>query len=86
MKLVYEEGCMGYETSIDDVHIIAADDEEEASLDVVKKVLNTLVNKCENRGTLQDIFISMLLDMGEYEDLGYCEQCGSYSSKYTIEL
>lgn len=84
MNLVYEEGCLDVDTKIDDKDIIDREgDSDLADLDTIRKALQALINKSEDRYILNDIFMILIAAVGEYEDLGYCDQCGSYKAKYT---
>jgi hypothetical protein len=88
MKLVFEEGCYNIEATIDNKNIVATEEnkENQASLIDIDKALHTLINKCNDTYVLQEVFIRLMMNLGEAEDLGYCEQCGSYHSKFTLEI
>lgn len=79
MKLEYNDFCQGISCLIDSKDI------NELPIDKVREAMKLLIDKC-TIGTIQDMFINALVFEGKYEDMGYCEQCGSSNSSYTINL
>ena len=51
-----------------------------------KSVIHKLIDKQNDLGTLQSIWIDLIQQQGEYEDLGHCSCCGDYITKYTLEI
>ena len=80
MKIESVTGCICDSLTVDDVETVDMD--KEAVKDVIKK----LIDREDDRGTLQSILIDLVETQGEFEDLGHCEQCGDWITKYTVEL
>lgn len=78
MKIEYQEGC-GYSMEIDDKQFVELTKEQQ------KEVCHKLVDIADAY-CLQQFIETVCQDMGTMEDLGYCETCGSYNERYTIEL
>ena len=80
MKIESVTGCICDSLTVDDVETVDMD--KEAVKDVIKK----LIDREDDLGTLQYILIDLVEIQGEFEDLGHCEQCGDWITKYTVEL
>lgn len=80
MKIESVTGCTCDSLTIDNVETIDMD--KEAIKDVIKK----LINREDDLGILQSILIDLVEFQGEFEDLGHCDQCGDWITKYTVEL
>lgn len=80
MKIESVTGCICDSLTVDDVETVDMD--KEAVKDVIKK----LIDREDDLGTLQSILIDLVETQGEFEDLGHCEQCGDWITKYTVEL
>ena len=80
MKIESVTGCICDSLTVDDVETVDMD--KEAIKDVIKK----LIDREDDLGTLQSILIDLVETQGEFEDLGHCEQCGDWITKYTVEL
>ncbi len=80
MKIESVTGCTCDSLTVDNVETVDMD--KEAVKDVIKK----LINREDDLGTLQSILIDLVETQGEFEDLGHCEQCGDWITKYTVEL
>ena len=52
----------------------------------VKEVIKKLLDKESDLGILQSILIDLVETQGEFEDLGQCDECGDWITKYTVEL
>lgn len=78
MKIEYQEGC-SYSMEIDDKQFVELTKEQQ------KEVCHKLVDIADTY-CLQQFIETVCQDMGTMEDLGYCETCGSYNERYTIEL
>ena len=80
MKIESVTGCTCDSLTIDNVETIDMD--KEAVKDVIKK----LINREDDLGILQSILIDLVEFQGEFEDLGHCDQCGDWITKYTLEI
>lgn len=80
MKIESVTGCICDSLTVDDVETVDMD--KEAVKDVIKK----LIDREDDLGALQSILIDLVETQGEFEDLGHCEQCGDWITKYTVEL
>ena len=80
MKIESVTGCTCDSLTVDDVETVDMD--KEAVKDVIKK----LIDREDDLGTLQSILIDLVETRGEFEDLGHCDQCGDWITKYTVEL
>ena len=80
MKKESVTGCTVDSLTIDNVETVDMD--KEAIKDVIKK----LINREDDLGVLQSILIDLVEFQGEFEDLGHCDQCGDWITKYTVEL
>ena len=80
MKIESVTGCTCDSLTIDNVETVDMD--KEAIKDVIKK----LINREDDLGILQSILIDLVESQGEFEDLGHCDQCGDWITKYTLEI
>jgi RNA polymerase-binding transcription factor DksA len=80
MKLEYTDGCTAYSLTADGVEIANMSDKE------VKEIIKALIDHTNDAGTLQMIAEELLETQGDYEDLGQCEECGDWITKYTLEI
>ena len=80
MKIESVTGCTCDSLTVDNVETVDMD--KEAVKDVIKK----LINREDDLGILQSILIDLVEFQGEFEDLGRCDQCGDWITKYTVEL
>ena len=80
MKIESVTGCTCDSLTIDNVETVNMD--KEAIKDVIKK----LINREDDLGVLQSVLIDLVEFQGEFEDLGRCDQCGDWITKYTVEL
>lgn len=80
MKIESVTGCTCDSLTIDNVETVDMD--KEAIKDVIKK----LINREDDLGVLQSVLIDLVEFQGEFEDLGHCDQCGDWITKYTVEL
>lgn len=80
MKIIKSEGCTTAGIEVD------GKDLEDFSIEEKESLLNKLIEANKAYGV--DVMISILLDNLEYEyqDCGYCEQCGDNSYKQTYEI
>lgn len=80
MKIESVTGCTCDSLTVDNVETVDMD--KEAIKDVIKK----LINREDDLGVLQSVLIDLVEFQGEFEDLGHCDQCGDWITKYTVEL
>ena len=80
MKIESVTGCICDSLTVDDVETVDMD--KEAVKDVIKK----LIKREDDLGVLQSILIDLVEFQGEFEDLGRCDQCGDWITKYTVEI
>lgn len=78
MKIEYQEGC-SYSMEIDDKQFVELTKEQQ------KEVCHKLIDIADI-SSLQRFIEMVCQDKGEMEDLGYCETCGEYNERYTINL
>ena len=80
MKIESVTGCTCDSLTVDNVETVDMD--KAAVKDVIKK----LIDREDDLGTLQSILMDLVEIRGEFEDLGQCEQCGDWITKYTLEI
>ena len=80
MKLKYIEGCICTSLTVDGKETI------DMNVEDFKSVIHKLIGNENDLGTLQHIWIVLMEQQGKYEDLGQCEECGDYITKYTLEI
>ena len=80
MKIESVTGCTCDSLTVDNVETVDMD--KEAIKDVIKK----LINREDDLVILQSILIDLVEFRGEFEDLGHCDQCGDWITKYTLEI
>lgn len=80
MKLEYTDGCICTSLTVDGKETIDMSKEE------FKEVICKLLDKESDLGVLQDIWRNLVTSQGEVEDLGHCEECGDYITRYTLEI
>lgn len=80
MKIVNISGCTCDSLTIDGKETVDMDiiDLQEA----IKKVLD----RETDIAILQSILMDLVNHMGEYKDLGHCDDCGDYIEQYTLEI
>ena len=80
MKLEYTDGCICTSLTVDGKETVDMSKEE------LKEVICKLLDKESDLGVLQDIWRNLVTSQGECEDLDYCEECGDYITRYTLEI
>lgn len=80
MKIESVTGCTYDSLTVDNIE--TGDMDKEAIKDVIKK----LIDREDDLGTLQSILMDLVETQGEFEDLGHCDQCGDWITKYTLEI
>lgn len=79
MKINYTSGCICDNLTIDDK------ESTDLSVDDIKDTIVKALNKINDIAILQEILIT-IVETGEYENLGHCDECGDYISSYTLEI
>lgn len=80
MKIESVTGCTCDSLTVDDVETVDMDKE------VIRNTIKKLIDREDDLGTLQSILMDLVETQGEFEDLGHCEQCGDWITKYTLEI
>lgn len=80
MKLKYTDGCICTSLTVDGKETVDMSKEE------LKEVICKLLDRESDLGVLQDIWRDLVTSQGEFEDLGHCEECGDYITRYTLEI
>lgn len=80
MKLEYTDGCICTSLTVDGKETVDMSKEE------LKEVVCKLLDRESDLGVLQDIWRDLVTSQGEFEDLGHCEECGDYITRYTLEI
>ena len=80
MKLEYTDGCICTSLTVDGKETVDMNKEE------LKEVICKLLDRESDLGVLQDIWRDLVTSQGEFEDLGHCEECGDYITRYTLEV
>ena len=80
MTLETINGCICDSITIDGVETI------DLSIDKVKDTIKLIIDKETDLGVLQSILIDLIESKGYYEDLGTCEECGDFITKYTLKI
>jgi len=80
MKLTYIDGCTCTSWSVDNK------DWDDYSLEQKKQICHRLIDSVDNEYIMQQLFTLILENEGEYTDLGQCETCGDWVSKYELEI
>ena len=80
MKLVSVSGCICDSLTIDGKESI------DLSIEDIKTAIKKAIDKISDVGTLQQTLIGLIESQGDYEELGKCDQCGDWITKYTLEV
>ena len=80
MKIESVSGCMCDSLTVDGVETV------NMNINDVKDVIKKLIDNEDDLGTLQSVLIDLIETRGEFEDLGQCDQCGDWITKYTLEV
>ena len=79
MKIVVTEGCVCDAVEIDGKNMMDMSDEEKRSffIEFAKKAPLDYIS---------NFMFKIVPIIGEYEELGHCEECGNSISRHTLEL
>lgn len=80
MKHEHTDGCLCTSYLINGKELV------DLPITKVKEAIFELINYTNDLGTLQMCWEMLVECIGEYEDLGRCDQCGDYISKYTVNI
>lgn len=80
MKVISVSGCIYDSLTVDGVE--TADMDKRDIKDVIKK----LIDNTNDLGTIQSILMDLVESQGDFEDLGTCDECGDWITKYTVEI
>ena len=80
MKIISVSGCTCDSLTIDNVET------SEMKIEDIQETIKKLIDKESDLGTLQSILINLVETRGDFEDLGNCDQCGDWITKYTVEI
>ena len=80
MKIEYTDGCICTSLTVDGKETADMTPEE------IKVSIRAMPDRETNIATLQDVWMSLIEHLGEFEDLGHCEQCGDWITSYTLEI
>lgn len=80
MKLSYTDGCTC--TSL----IVDGKETADMTAEEMKISIQAMLNREKDTAVLQQIWKSLVESQGEFEDLGHCDQCGDWITKYTLEI
>ena len=80
MKIISISGCTCDSLTIDNVET------SEMKIEDIRETIKKLIDKESDLGTLQSILIDLVETRGDFEDLGTCDQCGDWITKYTVEI
>jgi hypothetical protein len=83
-KVIYDEGCF-FSLTINGEESVEFIETPE-KLEELRKVCKAIMDKCTDITTFQQFLQYALMDMGEYEEFGQCEQCGSFNYTYTLDI
>ncbi len=80
MKIESITGCICDSLTIDGTETVDMD------INKVKEVVKKLIDITNDLGTIQSILMDLVESQGDFEDLGTCDQCGDWITKYTVEI
>jgi hypothetical protein len=80
MKIESITGCICDSLTIDEVETVDMD------INKVKEVVKKFIDSINDLGTIQSILMDLVESQGDFEDLGTCEECGDWITKYTVEI
>lgn len=80
MKLSYTDGCVCTSLTVD------GKETTDMTAEEMKVSIQAMLDREQDCATLQNIWTSLMLSQGEYEDLGKCNCCGDWITCYTLNL
>ena len=80
MKHEFTEGCLYTSLFINNIDV------NKLPIEEIRKAVVELTLQIEDKEELIWIWRDLMTSVGEYEDLGHCNQCGDDISKYTVNI
>ena len=80
MKIESISGCTCDSLTIDGVETI------DMKITDAKEAIKKLIDAEADLGTIQSVLINLVESRGDFEDLGQCDECGDWITKYTLEV
>lgn len=80
MKIEYVYGCICDSLTIDGIETVDMDIKD------VRDCVLDIISRTEDLSLLQSILTEVAEVNGDFKDLGRCDDCGEYITKYTYEI
>lgn len=80
IKIEYNSGCCSMGTFVNDTNF------NSLTLAKRKEIIHKLIETIDDEATLQDVTNLILSYNGDFEDRGYCEQCGDFCSSQQMNI
>ncbi len=80
MKLSYTDGCTCTSLTVD------GKETADMTAEEMKISIQAMLNREKDTAVLQQIWESLVVSQGEFEDLGHCDQCGDWITRYTLKI
>jgi hypothetical protein len=90
MELVYSQGCSGDYVSLDNQPI--AEFAEAYGIEKLEKIFLKVLSKVKETNCItyqmiiDDALETAIMELGEYQDFGQCEQCGAWCDEYKYKI
>jgi hypothetical protein len=82
LRLVAEENCYGFDPEVNGVGISEMTQHQQR--EVIERIIDYI---CSDPAAVQQFVNDFIkTNAGDYEDLGYCEQCGTHCTRWTLEI
>jgi hypothetical protein len=82
MRLVAEENCYGFDPEVNGVGVSEMTQYQQR--EVIERIIDYI---CDDPADVQQFVNDFIkTNAGDYEDLGYCEQCGTHGARWTMEI
>lgn len=80
MKITHNDFCTDDSLSVDDKPLQSKDPK------FLQFLCHRLISKTKDLPMLYRTLTELVDGVGEYKDLGQCEQCGDWNAQYTVEI
>lgn len=80
MKCTFTEGCICGGSMVDDKNFTLLPIERQ------KEVIKILIGRNDDPGFLQSVFDDLVMNLGNYESIGHCDECGDDIDEWTYEF
>lgn len=80
MKIKRISGCICDSLTIDGIETI------DMNGDNIKDAIKKIIDSIKDLGVLQSTLIDLVECLGDWKDIGTCEQCGDTITEYTLKL